>query len=140
LELARDWRTDVTAAIARSTHVLALIGPNWMAGVDQRGLRDGRHDPIVFELVEATRTGRTVVPVLLAGQRMPSAQRLPAPLQWLSSLHAAHVRVESADADIATLVNRMPQPPRRQVDAQPQRPDPATNPRRRGCAGLLPTR
>jgi hypothetical protein len=88
---------------------------------------------------QAARTGRTVVPVLLAGQRMPSEHRLPAPLQWLSSLHAAHVRVESADADIAALVDRLPQPPRRPVAAPPRRPDSAPDPRRRGGVGLLVT-
>jgi hypothetical protein len=129
----------VVAAIGRSTHVLALVGPNWMADVDQQGMRDDRYDPIVFELVEAARTGRTVVPVLLAGQRMPSEHRLPAPLHWLSSLHAAHVRVESADADIAALVDRLPQPPRRPVAAPPRRPDSAPDPRRRGGVGLLVT-
>jgi hypothetical protein len=61
LPLAHDWRSEVAAAIGRSTHVLVLIGPNWMAGVDQRGLRDGQPDPIVFELVEASRAGRAVV-------------------------------------------------------------------------------
>jgi hypothetical protein len=164
LPLAHDWRSEVAAAIGRSTHVLALIGPDWMAGVDQQGLRDGQPDPIVFELVEASRAGRAVVPVLLAGQRMPPAHRLPAPLRWLASLHSAHIRTESADTDIADLVYRLPQPPQRppappRLDppvrvagrgvgrrrrggvggAQSTVPPPTTGPRRRGGLGAILT-
>ena len=107
LPLARDWQMEVTAAIGRSTHVLALIGPHWMTGVDPDGQRGGRADPIAFELGEAFRTQRTIVPVLLGGQRMPPAHHLPYALQRLPDLNAAYIRTESADADIATLVDRL---------------------------------
>jgi hypothetical protein len=98
-----------------------------MVGVDQYGRRDGRPDPVVFELTEAFRAGRVVVPVLLGGHGMPPTHRLPHALQRLPDLNAAHVRTESADADIAHLVDRLPPSvprPQRPVprDVPPTRP------------------
>jgi hypothetical protein len=34
LPLAADWRQAVTGGLDRTTHVLALVGPQWMDGVD----------------------------------------------------------------------------------------------------------
>jgi hypothetical protein len=117
LRPADDWRAEVAAAIGRSTHVLVLVGPNWMAGVDPHGRRNGQPDPIVFELTEAFRTGRIVVPVLLGGARMPPAVHLPYALQRLPDLNAAHIRTESADDAIARLVDRLPPPSRTEPSA-----------------------
>jgi hypothetical protein len=41
---------------------------------------------------------------------MPLAHHLPYALAGLPDLNAAYIRTESADADIATLVDRLPQP------------------------------
>ena len=71
------------------------------------------------------------MPVLLAGQRMLPADRLPVPLQWLASLHSAHIRTESADADIAALVDRLPPPTSRTEPSAARPPAPS------GAGGIV---
>jgi hypothetical protein len=134
LALAQDWRAEVAAAIGRSTHVLTLVGPSWMVGVDASGRRNGRPDPVAFELAEAFRLGRTVVPVLLGGYGIPPAHRLPQALQRLPDLNAAYIRTESADADIAHLVDRLSPRSNRTAHPQDARPRP---PQGRSGAGRL---
>lgn len=110
LPLAQNWREVVAAKLDRSTHVLALVGPQWMDGVGINGRRDGQLDPVVFELTRAFKRELTVLPVLLDGQRLPEARTLPPVLRRFAELNAAHIRSESADHDIAQLVRRLPNP------------------------------
>jgi hypothetical protein len=137
LPMGRNWHSEVVAAIGRSTHVLALIGPRWMAGVDPHGGRNGQLDPIVFELTEALRAGRVIVPVLLGGQRMPPADHLPYALRCLSDLNAAHIRTESADTDVTMLVARLSEPVLRSERPTPHVAGGAARPPRRSGAGRI---
>ena len=135
LPLAADWRGAVAAGLDRSSHVVALVGPRWMDGVDAQGRSGGRSDPIVFELTEARARGLAIVPVLVGGAQMPPAARLPAQVRPITELNAAHIRPESADADIVFLVSRLPQPrvarlPQPGVAPRPVPPEPTeTRPR-----------
>lgn len=127
LALAEDWRAQVVAGLDSCTHVVAVIGPGWMDGVDIQGRRNGRLDPIVFELTEAMARRRPIFPVLVGRMLMPSADQLPHPLRPLAELPAAYVRPESADYDVDLLVDQLPQPT---PVVRPDRGAAVTRPRR----------
>ena len=111
LPMGRDWHSEVVAAIGRSTHVLALVGPSWMAGVDPHGVRNGQLDPIVFELTEATAGGtasscRSCSAANGCRRRTTCRTRCTACPTSTRPTSAT----ESADTDVTMLVDRLSEP------------------------------
>ncbi len=83
-----DFFAVLMNAIASSKVVIALIGPQWLSLTDAAGARrlDDPDDMVRKELALALDQGKTVLPVLLDGARMPSAAELPADLAPLAAL------------------------------------------------------
>jgi hypothetical protein len=71
--------------IVRSDVFLALIGPNWLGLRKEDGTRrlDNPDDPVRIEIATALRRDIRVIPILLDGARMPTAEELPDDLKPL---------------------------------------------------------
>jgi hypothetical protein len=69
----------VLAALSKSKMVAVLIGPDWLSCVNAAGTRrlDVPTDLVRHEIATAIREGKSVVPVLFGGARMPTADELP---------------------------------------------------------------
>jgi len=82
------YRTSIGDALTRCDILLAIIGPHW-AGFPQL------HDPTDLmrtEIETALRRSVAVVPVLVEGAEMPTADQLPKSLRALTEFHAASIR------------------------------------------------
>lgn len=80
LHPGQEWGDRISAAIASSSAVLVLIGPDWLDARDDRGQRrlDQQGDWVRREVAEAlSHPSVTVVPILVDGASMPSAEALP---------------------------------------------------------------
>lgn len=77
--------------IKKSDVVLCLMGDQWPTITDSSGHRrlDDDRDPVRAEVATALkRKGRTTVPVLLEGARMPVSTELPEEIRSLTDLNA----------------------------------------------------
>jgi hypothetical protein len=96
----RDFTVEIDAALASSDAVLAVIGPGWLSATTPDG-RPRLVDPDDFvrrELVAALRTDTPVVPVLVGGASLPSADQLPDELAGLAQRQAVVIRDEAFTA------------------------------------------
>ena len=101
-----DFRTHVDQAVARSAVMLAIIGPDWLSVKDAAGKRrlDNPVNSVYVELSSALRLQRPIVPVLVGGARMPTADELPPALEPLAYINAVPMR---SDPDFAGDIARL---------------------------------
>jgi TIR domain len=106
IEAGYDFVDTIERAIGSCDALLAVIGPEWLSSADARG-RPRLEDPndlIRIEIAAALTRKVRVIPVLIAGASMPSAQSLPDDLKPLARRQAAEVRDTKWDADTSDLV------------------------------------
>lgn len=91
LLVGKDFGAAIEGVISKCRFTLALIGPAWAESLTKR--RGDPSDWVRVEIEAALNTPSVeVVPVLLSGADMPSAEQLPESLRPLLRLHAAKVR------------------------------------------------
>jgi hypothetical protein len=122
----------IQTKLAECSVCLVVIGPRWLNSVSA----DGRHrlddpsDLVRVEIETALARGLGMIPVLVNGAPIPSAEMLPKPLARLHTLNAAQVR---EDPDFTTDVGRLGDAIERYVSmprlgpSQPQAVSPASD-------------
>ncbi len=87
----QDFREVLHAATAKCQVMLIVIGPGWVSATDERGNRR-LNDPNDFARIEVEtgleRDHLTVIPLLVDGAPMPSADHMPEALQALAYKNA----------------------------------------------------
>lgn len=94
IPLGVDFRTYLDAPVAKCDVFLAVIGRNWMKAKDRKG-KSRLEDPgdfVRIEIESALKRQIPVIPVLVSGASIPSADRLPASVQDLSYRNGIEVR------------------------------------------------
>lgn len=88
-----NFKTHLDRVVSECGIMLVMIGPDWTHATDAQGQRrlDDPTDFVRIEVESAIERGLTVIPVLLKGARMPSADELPGSLKDFSFLNAAVV-------------------------------------------------
>jgi hypothetical protein len=106
IPLGADFRTNIENAIRQSTIVLAVIGPSWLSAKDSTGQRriDNPNDAVHVELSSALQLKRTIIPLLVGGAQMPTADGLPPALQPLAYFNGLLVR---SDPDFASDIQKL---------------------------------
>lgn len=112
-----DFVEQLDAEVSRCDVLLAIIGPNWLTAIDDRGQRrlDDDRDYVRIELAAALRRNIPVIPILVEGVPMPAASDLPKELESLTRRHALELRHTrfAADADAITTALRNTLPHRK---------------------------
>ena len=101
------WPERLRESVARSSVVLALLGPGWLGSADEYGRRrlDLPDDWVRNELSTAIDSGKPVIPVMLGSlTSMPPAPALPEALRPLVSHQAWSLRDDRWDSDLNDLV------------------------------------
>lgn len=110
IEPGLDFAETLQRAIDRSDVLLALIGPQWLSIVDQHG-RPRLADPEDFVALEVrtalARETTRVIPVLVDGAAMPTADDLPTSLSPLARRHAVRLDHETFHSDVTGLLDRI---------------------------------
>ena len=105
----QNFVARITAAVSRCTVLLVVIGPNWTSIEGKSGARrldePGDYVRLEVELGLARGAAIRVVPVLVDGAVMPTADLLPASIQPLAYRHGIEVRNESFYSDVERLVD-----------------------------------
>lgn len=104
-----DFRISINQTLAKATVLLAIIGRRWVGVMNAAGQRrlDQQDDLVRLEIQTALERGVLVIPVLVDGARMPSAEELPDGLRGLASKHALELADVRWDHDIELLISSL---------------------------------
>jgi hypothetical protein len=97
-----DIKAVITDKIARSSLVLALIGPKWLGESGNRLLEP--EDLVRFEIATAFSHAKRIIPVLVNSTLMPAAKDMPDDVGGLRILNAVELRHSRFDDDFANLM------------------------------------
>ena len=117
IEPGRPWRRAIDSAVGSSDVVIALIGPRWLPELEERS---GGDDFVRYELETALANDRRVIPLLVNGASMPSAEQLPETLAGLTEYQAFDVSDARFRSDMDELLRRLDRVIERPGEATPQ--------------------
>ena len=86
IEAGRDFRKAIEEGVTKCGVLLVVIGLEWLDAKDERGARrlNDPSDFVRIETASALRRDIPVIPVLVRGAKMPSAEQLPDELKELA--------------------------------------------------------
>jgi hypothetical protein len=99
----QNFARSIDDTIAACKCVVVVIGPRWLESLQKRP--QGAEDFVQHEIGAALRRDVTIIPVLVGGARMPTAEQLPPALSALSYRNAVEVRDDRFDDDAARLAD-----------------------------------
>ena len=106
IEPGLDFRKAIDHEVSACGVLLAVIGKHWIDAKDESSRRrlDDPNDFVRLETATALKRDIPVIPVLVQGARMPSADQLPADLEalvWRNAVELTHARW---DSDVELLI------------------------------------
>jgi hypothetical protein len=106
-----DFLDSIQQAVSSADALVEIIGPNWLAGSDAEGGRrvDDPNDWVRISLGMALASEVPVIPVLVGGARMPSAEELPPELAPLARRNALELTDSRWDYDVERLTEALEQ-------------------------------
>lgn len=109
IELGDNWKEVLSQRVARCDAMLAVMGPRWLTIANSEGRRrlDDPEDFVRWEIREAFRRGKRVIPVLVDGAPLPGARELPPDLAPLAGLQAHTVTHARFEKDVETLIEKV---------------------------------
>jgi hypothetical protein len=109
IPLGVDFVKRLTAEVASCDVLLAVIGPRWLEIRDDKGNRrlDNPNDFVRVEISAALERDIPLIPILLNGTQIPSADDLPSNLTGLSVRNGLEVRHSSFHSDLDRLVRQL---------------------------------
>ena len=127
-----DFEAALARAIGGASVMLAVIGPRWLDLRDAQGRRrlDDPQDTVRREVEAALAAGLPLIPVLVEGARMPTAEALPAALAAFARCQAVVLDDAGWQDGVARLAAQLQQ--QHGID-----PLGAAAPARRAGGGLL---
>jgi hypothetical protein len=109
IPLGQNFTAALRENVRAADVVLTVIGPKWlsMAGEDGRRRLDDENDFVRFEVAEALRQGKRVIPILVNDTPMPKAAELPDDLQPLLVCQALHLADARFNRDVTDLIRAL---------------------------------
>jgi hypothetical protein len=109
IQLGDDFVQKITTAVASCDVLLALIGEQWLTITDEHGTArlDNPDDYVRLEIEAALTRNIRVIPILVAGARMPRPDQLPPSLAKLVRRHALELSPSHFESDISRLQNAL---------------------------------
>ena len=119
IEAGRDFRKAIEEGVAKCGVLLVVIGTEWLQAKDEGGARrlSDPSDFVRIETAAALKRDIPVIPVLVRGARMPSAEQLPEDLRELAYRNCIELTHARWKSDIHLLVEAL-----RRLLADPSQP------------------
>jgi hypothetical protein len=119
IEPGLDFAEAIAAAVGSCHVLLALIGDQWLDSTDRKGRRklDDANDLVRLEIQAALERNIRVIPVLVDGVAMPTAEELPPSLVGLARRQAfelSYSRFRDDARRLIDLLDRLLSAPKRQ--------------------------
>jgi hypothetical protein len=105
VEPGANWPEAITSAVASCDVLLALIGEQWLTITDEHGRPrlDNPKDFVRLEIEAALTRNVRVIPILIAGTRMPAEDQLPPSLAKLAHRQALELTPSHFEFDTSRL-------------------------------------
>ncbi|HEY4901417.1 MAG TPA: TIR domain-containing protein [Terriglobales bacterium] len=105
IEVGRDFRKAIDESVATCGVLLSMIGKNWTEAKNSAGQRrlDDPSDFVRLETASALKRDIPVIPVLVHGARMPSAEELPNDLKELAYRNGVELTHARWNSDVQLL-------------------------------------
>src|SRR5262245_54300458 len=109
IEPGLDFAEVLSDKVSKCDVLLAIIGSRWLDAGAERGKRrlDSPDDFVRIEIAAALKREIRVIPILLDGTHMPSADHLPEDLKKLALRNGIDVRHASFHSDMERLIRRL---------------------------------
>lgn len=109
LEPGLDFAEAIERAVDSSEVMLAVIGKNWLTATDTAGGKrlENPDDYVRLEIAAGLKRNIRVVPLLVQGAAMPSADKLPDDLAPLARRNAFELHDSSWRDDVRRLITRL---------------------------------
>jgi pterin-4a-carbinolamine dehydratase len=109
IRVSDEWPHAISHALRKATHLLAVIGPQWLRVTDDYGRRriDRDDDWVRHEISHALQHDKRILPVLLANVGGLKAEGMPADIQQLSRIQHFELRDERWEADLSLLLAQL---------------------------------
>jgi TIR domain len=106
IELGDDFVEVITNAVASTDVLLALIGNKWLTIADEEGVPrlEDPHDFVRLEIEAACTRKVLLIPILVDGATMPSAEQLPPSMAALSRRQALELSPSRFQSDTSRLI------------------------------------
>jgi alkylated DNA nucleotide flippase Atl1 len=107
IEPGMDFAEAIAAAVGSCQVLLALIGDRWLDSADRKGRRklDDSNDLVRLEIQAALERNIRVIPVLVDGVAMPTAEELPSSMAGLARRQAFELSYSRFRDDARRLVS-----------------------------------
>jgi tetratricopeptide (TPR) repeat protein len=104
-----DFVDDLEKQVAACAAMLSIVGPNWLDAKDKAGQRrlGNPGDYVTIEIKAALARNIPVIPVLVDGTPMPTAEQLPDSLKPFARRNAFPLRNANFGSDAEALVKKM---------------------------------
>jgi hypothetical protein len=98
----QDFVRVIEERVSTCDAMLVLIGSNWLAAIEEIGLRglDNAEDFVRLEVESALRFGKHVIPVLVQEAEIPRDEALPETLKQLARRNAIKLTHQRFSADV----------------------------------------
>ena len=105
----RDFRKAIDESIRSCNALLAMVGPDWFGAADAHGNQrlSDESDYVRVEIASALKRDIPVIPVLVRGARMPSADTLPKDLEDLAYRNAVELTHARWRSDVQFLMDAL---------------------------------
>lgn len=109
IEAGRDFRKAIEKGVTSCGVLLVVMGPEWITAKNEEGGRrlDDPADFVRIETASALKRDIPVIPVLLRGARMPSAEQLPEDLRDLAYRNCVELTHARWKSDVHVLVEAL---------------------------------
>ena len=136
IQPGRDFRKAIDDSIHECSVLLAILGREWLESKDALGRRrlDDESDFVRLEIASALRRDIPVIPVLVRGAKMPTAEQLPADLRELAYRNAVELTHARWKSDVQVLIQALR--PHLEASGKEVSPPPALSGDTRLAAGL----
>ncbi len=109
IEAGRDFRKAIEEGVAKCGVLLVVIGLEWLDAKDGAGIRrlNDPSDFVRIETASALKRDIPVIPVLVRGARMPSAEQLPPELKELAYRNCSELTHARWKSDVQLLTEAL---------------------------------
>jgi TonB family protein len=109
IEAGRDFRKAIEEGVTKCGVLLVVIGLEWLDAKDERGARrlNDPSDFVRIETASALTRDIPVIPVLVRGAKMPSAEQLPEELKDLAYRNCIELTHARWRSDIQLLIEAL---------------------------------
>jgi pterin-4a-carbinolamine dehydratase len=109
IRVSAEWPKAIHRGLQQATHVIAVIGAQWLRVTDDYGRRriDRDDDWVRTELAHALQQRKRILPIVLTPDGMPRAEALPEEIETLAYVQPFELRNERWESDLNLLVREL---------------------------------